>query len=73
MNLRAKFTNIGDQWVRSPLSIVVFKINCETFLNVSKMIDKKAIKKLISAGMKPADVLRCGLASVHSLKNESNN
>ena len=38
------------------------------------MINKKAIKELISAGMKPTDyanVVSCCLASVYRLKNES--
>ena len=38
------------------------------------MINKKAIKELISAGMKPADVpngLSCSLVSVYRLENDS--
>ena len=39
-----------------------------------KMIDKRPIKELISAGLKPAhiaNVLSCSLTSVYRLKNES--
>ena len=63
MNLRAKLTKIGT----------VFKINCKTSLNVSKMINKKAIKELISAGIKLEDapnVLSCSLASIYRLKSK---